>query len=554
MEQISAAAVNASTAGKTGIAGKAFSIPLAIFSAIGIALAIAAGSYTGLCAFLASSNTIWPGIEVLGQELGGLSVDQAASRLNDVIPGLTAKFYLYEQNTVPPIHTGEPDYTIPLRDLGLHLDARQIAQEAYEMNVQDTSFFNMGWQYLTGEGILEYRAALILDREKKEAESQKAADALSYPVTTFDWSVSNDVLYATRSIDGRAVNASDVENKLDTIISDVSVLSFDIPYHMVTADMVDVDAIHEAVYLETRNAYYDKNAKDVAPGQHGVDFDVAAFLDKLYAADQGETVSMPLTVTTPAISRVQMKAVLFRDVLGEASTPLTGGSARINNVRLASNAINGTVINAGETFSYNATTGQRTVAKGYQAAPAYVNGLTVDEIGGGVCQPSSTLYLATLRSNLQITERYAHRYIPSYIDPGMDATVSWGGPDYKFTNNTDYPIKVVSFLENGRIYVRLVGTNVTGYYARMSNELLSTTPYTTVYQKDPKLANGTVSVTPYTGYKYKTYRSVYDADGNLISTKYEDTSDYKKRDKVIIRNPVPAAPAAATAAAPASAA
>lgn len=63
-----------------------------------------------------------------------------------------------------------------------------------------------------------------------------------------------------------------------------------------------------------------------------------------------------------------------------------------------------------------------------RAAPAYVQGETVDEIGGGICQTSSTLYLACLRSNLEITERYAHRYVPAYITAGMDATVSWGGP------------------------------------------------------------------------------------------------------------------------------
>ncbi|RAZ93300.1 hydrolase, partial [Klebsiella oxytoca] len=79
--------------------------------------------------------------------------------------------------------------------------------------------------------------------------------------------------------------------------------------------------------------------------------------------------------------------------------------------------------------SYNETVGQRTTAKGYKPAPAYVKGETVDEIGGGVCQPSSTLYLACLRANLEITERYAHRYVPAYIGKGMDATVSWGGPD-----------------------------------------------------------------------------------------------------------------------------
>ena len=163
----------------------------------------------------------------------------------------------------------------------------------------------------------------------------------------------------------------------------------------------------------------------------------------------------------------------------------------------------------------------------------------VDEIGGGICQTSSTLYLACLRSNLEITERYAHRYVPAYITAGMDATVSWGGPDYKFTNNSLYPIKIVTIYENNYLTVRILGTNVDGTSVKMTNEHLSTTPYETVYEDDPTLAPGTekVKTTPYTGYKYRTYRNVYDANGKLISSTYEATSDYKSRNKVILRGP-----------------
>ena len=121
----------------------------------------------------------------------------------------------------------------------------------------------------------------------------------------------------------------------------------------------------------------------------------------------------------------------------------------------------------------------------------------------------------------------------------MDATVSWGGPDYKFTNNTDYPIKIVTEYKNDYLTVRLLGTNVTGITAKMTNEQLSTTPFEVVYEEDATLAPGTeqVKTTPYTGSKWKTYRHLYDADGKLISSAYEDTSDYKARNKVILKGP-----------------
>ena len=215
-------------------------------------------------------------------------------------------------------------------------------------------------------------------------------------------------------------------------------------------------------------------------------------------------------------------------------------------MKLSAAACYGVVLNTGDVCSYNATTGQRTTAKGYQAAPAYVQGETVDEVGGGVCQTSSTLYYACLRSNLEITERYAHRYVPAYIDWGMDATVSWGGPDYKFTNNTNYPIKIVTSYSGGYLTIKILGTNVDGTSVKMTNEVLSTTPWETVYKDDETLPAGTekVTTTPYTGYKVKSYRNVYDADGKLISSTYEATSGYKVRNKVISRGPaLPETPA-----------
>ena len=94
-------------------------------------------------------------------------------------------------------------------------------------------------------------------------------------------------------------------------------------------------------------------------------------------------------------------------------------------------------------------------------------------------------------------------------------------------------------MKSGYLTVQILGTNVDGTSVKMTNEQLSTTPYETVYEDDPTLAPGTekVKTTPYTGYKCRTYRNVYDANGKLISSTYEATSDYKSRNKVILRGP-----------------
>jgi vancomycin resistance protein YoaR len=120
---------------------------------------------------------------------------------------------------------------------------------------------------------------------------------------------------------------------------------------------------------------------------------------------------------------------------------------------------------------------------------------------------------------------------------GEDATVSWGGPDFKFTNNTDYPIKLTVVYSGGQVTATVYGTNLTGKYVEVTNEVLSTTSYETVYQDTTELAAGVTQVktTGYNGMKVKVYRNVYAADGTLISSTLESNNTYATRNKVILR-------------------
>ena len=107
--------------------------------------------------------------------------------------------------------------------------------------------------------------------------------------------------------------------------------------------------------------------------------------------------------------------MLFRDTLASCSTSLNEGNVpRTNNVRLAAASINGTILNPGNEFSYNTVVGERTTDRGYQSAGAYSGNEIIDEVGGGVCQPSSTLYMAVLRADLEVTQRVNHSFTVSY--------------------------------------------------------------------------------------------------------------------------------------------
>ena len=135
-------------------------------------------------------------------------------------------------------------------------------------------------------------------------------------------------------------------------------------------------------------------------------------------------------------------------------------------MKLAAEKINGVILQPGQTFSYNDVVGQRTKANGFKEAGAYSGGQVVQEVGGGICQVSSALYYCAMVSNLKINTRTCHYFPVAYIEPGMDATVSWGGPDFAFRNSTNYPIKITTSYndETNQLTITLLGTKTDDHY------------------------------------------------------------------------------------------
>ena len=530
---------------------------------IEIILAVIAAAYLGLCAYAGSLEVFYPNTTINDVDVAGCTVAQAAERLRAELPGRQMEFYLpLPDKTGDGVSAPEgetlydeaPAATVTYRDLGVteNLDYENDAQLVFDLAQVRTGFFTRGWNYLGCLFGSMGTKGITLEPEEDIFQSQmeQLSGQFSKEPQDTTYTVDENGLQVTLAQNGLAVSpaalAEDTKLFFSSVISEDPGRIYVADAQILPAKTMTAQAIHDATAGDVKNAGYDAATDSIIPERIGAEFDVTAAQAVLDAAAPGETVTIDATVELPAVTAKELEGVLFRDVLGQCRTHVSGTAARINNVKLSAAACNGVVLNTGDVFSYNATTGQRTTAKGYQAAPAYVQGETVDEVGGGVCQTSSTLYYACLRSNLEITERYAHRYVPAYIDWGMDATVSWGGPDYKFTNNTNYPIKIVATYSGGYLTIKILGSNVEGTSVKMTNEVLSSTPWETVYKDDDTLPAGTekVTTTPYTGYKVKSYRNVYDANGKLISSTYEATSDYKVRNKVISRGPaLPETPA-----------
>lgn len=509
-----------------------------------IAVVIAAvlvAAYLALCAYAGSLDTFYPNRHINGIDVGGLTVSEAQSALETRLPAQTITLVNEERQLQTTLTVAELGYT-----------AESFAGDAqFWMDAErDTPFLRRGWAYLaTLSGHWPGGAHWPdMDEAVLTKTVARLTEVLTEPPADTSGELDGQTLRITKAHDGYAPES------LRPLLSDIASYSqsgYTIPVTLETLPAKDLTAqqLHDRLHGEMKNASYDAASGSIVPEQFGADFDVAAAQTALDGAVPGETVSVPAVIEEPEVTASDLKMLLFRDVLGEARTHVSGSAGRIGNVKLSAKLINGIVLNSGDTFSYNDSVGKRTEARGFKPAPAYVKGETVDEVGGGICQTSSTLYLACLLSNMEITERYAHRYVPAYIDWGMDATVSWGGPDYKFTNNTLYPVKIVTEYSKGYLTIKLLGTNIDGIRVKMTNEVLSKTPWETVYQEDSTMTPGSpdvVKVTPYTGYKVKTYQTIYDKNGSVIDSHFEAASDYKVRNKVVLQ-----APAAAPGSAPA---
>lgn len=192
----------------------------------------------------------------------------------------------------------------------------------------------------------------------------------------------------------------------------------------------------------------------------GVTFDMDEALNIMSGhTKEAEEYLIPCEVKIPLHTKEELEEALFRDTLGSYKTNFSSSSAnRASNINLATSSINGLVLMPGDVFSFNGTVGERTTARGYKTAGAYVAGETVDQVGGGICQVSSTLYNTVLLSNLEIVERRSHQMTVSYVPMARDATVNWGTTDFRFKNNTEYPIRIDGIINGRNVTITIVGT------------------------------------------------------------------------------------------------
>lgn len=314
------------------------------------------------------------------------------------------------------------------------------------------------------------------------------------------------------------------------------------PLKMVEPNAPDLDAINAEHSQAAVDAVMDMTTFEVSDHAYGFTFDLEDAKSKLKAAEYNQVFEVPFQAVKPAALKEDLQGMLYRDVLGSYTAKSSSKpNTRDVNLKLSCEKINGTILFPGDTFDYDNTLGERTGEGGWKKADGYANGDTVSVYGGGICQASSALYYCSLIADIEIVTRFNHSYVSSYMPLGMDATVSWKGPNLIIKNTTQYPIRIEAKAEGGNTTVRLIGTDTKDYYVKMEYTVLSRTPFETKYEEVTKAEangrkDGDVKVSGYVGHKVVTYKCKYSKDTDeLISREEEVVSTYKKRDKIVIK-------------------
>lgn len=297
-------------------------------------------------------------------------------------------------------------------------------------------------------------------------------------------------------------------------------------------EIPDLDELYTMIYCAPADAYYDVDADNntiIVKEVIGYDIDIDLIRKELTEGTWAEKTFVKQEIQ-PAVTAETLPNQYFKDLLGQAVTYYNPAEAnRTVNVGLATLAINDTVVLPGQTFSFNRVVGERTAEKGYKPATVFQNGGMQEGLGGGICQVSSTLYVASLYAEMDQISRYVHAYKVSYVDLGMDATLYYGSLDYVFRNNTDEPIRIVSKASNGTLTISIYGkeTRASNRTIKFKTVVLETYEQTMKYVEDSSLAPGTEKKvrSGMPGYKVELYKQIY-VDGVLQQEVKINTSKY----------------------------
>lgn len=477
-----------------------------------------------------NKTTIISGVSIKGIDVSGLTKEEAYEKVETVINERLSKPFNLVYNDISS--------SVSAEQFGINFDIKSSVDTAYAIG-KDNNIFKDNFEILSS---LMFKTDIIPSFSYNEDSVNSLALEIESNIPNNlvepSYYIENNNLVISNGINGVTIDTEVLKLNIITYINNFFNTSeiVNIPVLDKVAKEIDIDTIYSEIYKEAKDAYYTKDPFTVYPHVDGIDFGISLDEVKEMLKEEKESYIIPLKITKPNITTNQIGTDAFPDLLATFSSSYsTRNVNRTTNIKLASSKIDGIVLMPGETFSYNTTVGKRTASAGFKSAAVYSGGEVTTGIGGGICQVSSTLYNSVLLSNLEIVERHNHGFNPGYVKAGTDATVSWGGPDFKFKNNRNYPIKVLCSNSAGTVTTQIFGLKEENdYEVEIEAYVTSYIPYRTITKQNSSLKTGETKVVESgsNGCNTVTYK-ILKENGNVVSKTLLSKDTYNPHNRIV---------------------
>lgn len=485
--------------------------------------------------FNMNNEKILKGISILGIDISDLTVEEAKTKINNAI-----EERFKDENNNLMLKIGENETSVTANTFNAKFDIDNAVIEADNIGRNGNILTNNYSILFTKLFKKEIKPRLYLDDSLLSDTIKDINSKMKDAIVDNSYYIEKNNLIIVKGKAGYIIKTEELKEKIYEQISNIhtNYQTIEIPVEYKEPEPINLQKIHEEIYKEPQDAYVQKNPTVVHPEVNGVDFKISVEEAEELLKEDKEEYTIPLKITKPKKTINNLGEEAFPDLLATFSTRFDGSNYNRNtNIKLAAKKVNGTVILPGEKFSFNTIVGSRTIEAGFKEGTAYIGGKVVPDVGGGVCQVSSTIYNTALLANMQIVERSNHMFTTGYVAASRDATVYYGSLDFVFKNSRKYPIKMVASANGGVCKVSIYGIKEEKEYeVIIQSKITSYINPTTIYKEDPTLEEGKeiVEQTAITGCRSEGYK-ILKLNGKIVSQTLLSKDTYKSRNKIVRR-------------------
>ncbi len=486
-------------------------------------------SFAGFCMKYLTYNKVYEGVFINDVDVSGLTRDELVTQIPEI----------FDRSLSKVITLKSQDAEISFESLATSpvIDTEAMADTAFSYGRTKKFLGRIGEINSLKKNPVNVDFALDFDDNALQRKIDELASSLEITAVDNKIEYGDNSLIITKGTAGQGLDFSEIKSQLEAcLLGDASVISADLKYvepEEITYEYIKRHTVEKPVEASYKIENHRIIYTDSQPGVSVKKSDIESALTE----SDGNVIKISAKITQPKVSSEDLNSKILAHELGKYSTDYSSSSAdRAYNIKLACEKINGYILEPGEEFSYNNVVGPRTVERGFKIANVYVGNTVQPGIGGGICQVSSTMYNAVVFADLEVTQRRNHTLPVAYVPMGRDATVSYGGTDFCFKNNTNNPVEIQAIAQGGINTIIIMGTD-----EHPEREIKIRTAQTgssspkVVKKEDPTLPEGEVKIEAAgtNGSSHIAYKVIYE-NGKEISSTVLSKSTYAGKDRIEI--------------------